>query len=449
MKPWTIRNRLIQSLMILIGAFWIIGVVAAGLVVRHEVDEVFDSALRETTGQIIPLALQEYDLIRSGKTPAADHQPFLKVGRGHIHYLLRAPDGTVLVKSDGAPESSPLAPLEKGFRNQSGFRYFTRPVKTRNVWVQVAQELSERHEAVRGLWLSLASPLLALLPVVAFAVWRTVTKTTEPISRISNELEARGGHYLEPIGTSDLPGELLPVTEAINTLMRRLNAALEQEHAFAANAAHELRNPIASARAQIQVLAGKLSGTSGQARAENIASLLGQLGRRIDKLLQMSRAEAGLGHSRERTDLNAIADLLVDDYTRRPELGARITIEKASADACWVAMDQDALAIVLRNALENAATHGSRTDPIVVRVGHDHSVRVINAGPPVPPESLAELKNRFRRGAKANGSETGTGLGLAIVDTIMRQAGGSVELLSPAQNRTDGFEIVIKFPGAI
>jgi two-component system OmpR family sensor kinase len=287
-----------------------------------------------------------------------------------------------------------------------------------------------------------------LLPIVAFAVWRTVTKATEPISLISDELEARGGHYLEPIATSDLPGELLPVTEAINTLMHRLDAALEQEHAFAANAAHELRNPVASARAQVQVLADKLSGTSEQARAENIASLLGQLGRRIDKLLQLSRAEAGLGHSRERTDLNAIAGLLVDDYTRRPELGARITIEKAS-DACWVAMDQDALAIVLRNALENAATHGSRTDPIVVRVGSDHSIHVINAGSPVPPESLAELKNRFRRGAGANGRETGTGLGLAIVDTIMRQAGGSVELLSPAQNRPDGFEIVMKFPGAI
>jgi two-component system OmpR family sensor kinase len=449
MKPWTIRNRLIQSLMVLIGAFWIIGVVAAGLVVRHEVDEVFDSALRETTGQILPLALQEYDLIRSGKTPGADHQPFLKAGRGHIHYLLRAPDGTVLVKSDGAPETALLAPLKTGFRNQSGFRYFTRLIKPRNVWVQVAQELSERHEAVRGLWISLASPLLALLPIVAFAVWGTVTKATEPISRISGELEARGGHYLEPVATSGLPGELLPVADGVNTLMHRLNAALEQEHAFAANAAHELRNPIASVRAQVQVLADKLSGSGEQARAENIASLLGQLGRRIDKLLQMSRAEAGLGHSRERTDLNAIADLLVDDYTRRPELGARITIEKASADASWVAMDQDALAIVLRNALENAATHGSRTDPIVVRVGNDHSVRVVNAGSPVPPESLADLKNRFRRGAKANGNETGTGLGLAIVDTIMRQAGGSVELLSPAQDRVDGFEIVIKFPGAL
>lgn len=440
---------MIQSLMVLIGAFWIVGVIAAGLVVRHEVDEVFDSALREATGQIIPLALEEYDHIRFGHTPAADHLGFLKIGRGHIHYLLRALDGTVLVKSDGAPETSLLAPLKSGFTNQPGFRYFTRLVKARNVWVQVAQELTERHEAVRGLWLSLASPLLALLPIVAFAVWRTVTKATEPISRISSELEARGGHYLEPVETSGLPGELLPVADGVNTLMHRLNAALEQEHAFAANAAHELRNPIASVRAQVQVLANKLSGTSEQARAENIASLLGQLGRRIDKLLQMSRAEAGLGLSRERTDLNAIAELLVDDYTRRPELGTRITIEEASADACWIAMDQDALAIVLRNALENAATHGSRTDPIVVRVGSDHTVRVINAGPLVPPESLAELKNRFRRGAKANGRETGTGLGLAIVDTIMRQAGGSVELLSPAQNRADGFEIVMKFPGAI
>jgi two-component system OmpR family sensor kinase len=150
MKPWTIRNRLIQSLMILIGAFWIVGVVAAGLVVRHELDEVFDSALRETTGQIIPLALQEYDLIKRGQTPAADHPPFLKAGRGHVHYLLRAQDGTVLVRSDGAPESAALAPLKTGFTNQSGFRYFTRSLKRQQLWIQVAQELKERSEAAHG-----------------------------------------------------------------------------------------------------------------------------------------------------------------------------------------------------------------------------------------------------------------------------------------------------------
>lgn len=444
MRAWTIKKRLVVSLMGLIGAFWIAGVVGAGLVVRHELNEVFDSALRETTGQVIPLALRELELKRGGKEVEPD--PILSARRGHVHYLLRAPDGTVLVRSHGAPEESLLARLKNGFQNQSGFRYYSRFLKDKRVWVQVAQELIERHEATTGLWLALASPLLALLPIAAVAVWWTVTRATEPISHISDELGSRGGHHLEPVETAGLPGELRPMTDAINTLMLRLKAALEQERAFAANAAHELRNPIASARAQIQVLADKLSGTGEQARAENIASSLGQLGRRIEKLLQMSRAEAGLGHSRERADLNLIIDLLVDEYARRPDAGVRIRVEKASSRPCWVAMDQDALAIVLRNALENAVVHGSRTSPIEIRVNADRSVRVINDCAPIAAESLAELKNRFSRGEKRN---SGTGLGLAIVDTLVRQAGGSVDLLSPPPEKTEGFEIVLRFPGAL
>ncbi len=445
MGAWTIKKRLILSLIALIGAFWILGVVGAGLVVRHELNEVFDSALRETTGQLMPLALRELDLKQQGLTREAD--PIVSARRGHVHYVLRAPDGSVLIRSKGAVDASQLPALQNGFKNQSGFRYYTRLLKDKGVWIQVSQELDERHEATVGLWLALASPLLALLPVAALAVWWTVTRATKPISHVSNELGARSGDYLEPIETSGLPGELLVVTDAINTLMLRLKTALEQERAFAGNAAHELRNPIASARAQIQVLADKLSGTGEQARAENIASSLGQLGRRIEKLLQMSRAEAGLGHYKARSDLNLIIDLLVDEYARRPDAGARIVLDKESSEPCWVDMDQDALAIVLRNGIENAVVHGSRTAPIRVHLEREGSVSIVNAGPTVEPESLSELKNRFRRGEQRTGN-SGTGLGLAIVDTIMRQAGGAVELLSPARHRADGFEIVLKFPAS-
>lgn len=448
MATWTIRKRLIRSLILLLAVSWSVGVLIAGLVVRHEITELFDSALRETTGQIIPIALDEYALRGqdSNLQSPAGHSKSLEVGRGHVHFLLRDRGGVVLLASSGAPSEPTPMPIKHGFRTYGTYRYYTRYIPTERIWIQVAQEMGERHEAALGLWLGLASPLLALLPIAAFAVWRTVGRATEPISRVASELEIRGGENLEPIDSAGLPQELVPMIDSINTLMLRLKAALDSERAFAANAAHELRNPVASARAQIQVLAGKLRGTADQARAENILSQLGQLGRRIEKLLQMSRAEAGLGQSRERSDLAAIAALLVDDYRRRPDVDSRLQLAIDGEGSCWVAMDQDALAIVLRNAIENAVNHGVGTEPIAVRVGQDHTVRVVNACPPVAPEVLRDLKSRFRRGG-ADGS--GSGLGLAIVDTIMRQAGGLVELMSPAKGRPDGFEINLKFPGAI
>ncbi|HML41904.1 MAG TPA: histidine kinase dimerization/phospho-acceptor domain-containing protein [Hyphomicrobium zavarzinii] len=448
MAQWSIKGRLIKSLIVLVGLFWISGVLIAGLVVHHEIDEVFDSALRETAEQIIPVALEDYRLEQAGSTgkSSAGRPISTRVGKGHVHYRLRAADGTILAESS-APAISPVLPVKKGFRSSGGFRYYTRYIKDRDLWIEVVQDLFERRETAIGIWISLSSPLLALLPFAALAVYRTIGRATAPISLVSSELEARGGDYLEPIQNAGLPSEIAPVVDAINTLMARLKRAIESEREFAANAAHELRNPIASARAQVQVLASRLVGSSEQARAENIASQLGQLGRRIEKLLEMSRAAAGLGHSRERSDLNVIAHLLVDEYKHRPDVDGRIHLHLANDAGCRVAMDQDALAIVLRNALENAVVHGDRDQPIDVHVGTDHAIRIVNACPPVAPETLAELKNRFRRGrAPVN---TGSGLGLAIVDTIMRQADGSVTLLSPARGRSDGFEIVLKFPAAL
>ncbi|MDQ8699006.1 ATP-binding protein [Hyphomicrobium sp. LHD-15] len=448
MAQWTIKRRLLKSLIAFVAIFWIAGVVIAGLVVRHEVDEVFDSALRETTGQVVPIALHEYRIGRSSEAAIfGDAKQSLSFSRGHMHFLLRDKDGTILVASTGAPKDQLPPPTRNGFDNRGNFRYYARFLPTESKWIEVAQELHERRETAFGLWLALASPLLALLPIAAFAIWRTVGRATDPINSVSHELETRGGDYLEPIDGTGLPGELSPVADAINTLMSRLKAALDNERAFAANAAHELRNPIASARAQIQVLADNLLGTPEQARADNIASQLGQLGRRIEKLLQMSRAEAGLGQSRDRSDLFAIATLLVEDYRRRSDVGPRLRLETASDESCWVAMDQDALAIVLRNAIENAVNHGAATELIEVHIASNCTVKVVNACPAIAPDMLADLKGRFRRGALPNGP--GSGLGLAIIDTIMRQAGGTVTLRSPAENRDDGFEISLTFPGAI
>lgn len=435
--------------MTLIAVLWIGGVTITGFAIYHELDEIFDSALRETTGQIIPIALHEYRLKSSGQTvavlPAAVATSF-QARRGHVHYFLQDSNGAILVQSKGADAGLLPVPPADGFRNYGEFRYYTRFLPSERVWIVVAQELHERSEATLSLWLGLASPLLAFLPLAGFAIWRTVGSATAPIRRVSRELEVRGGDHLEPIDDTGLPGELAPVTSAVNTLLTRLKAALDQERAFAANAAHELRNPIASARAQAQLLASKLAGTADHARAENIASQLGQFGRRIEKMLQMSRADAGLGRSRERGNLVAVVQLVVDDYRRRSDVGDRIRLTGDDGD-CWVAMDVDAVAIVMRNAVENVVNHGSAAEPIDVRVSPNHKVSVVNACAFVPAEILRDLKVRFQRGGAQHG--TGSGLGLAIVETIMHQAGGSVTLLSPAGGRLDGFEIVLEFPGAL
>lgn len=449
MRPWSIKQRLSRSLIALVALFWIVGVAVAGFAVRQEITEVFDSALRQTGGELVPVALDEYRRKISGQSdprPSEARSPSFSASRSHVHYLLRDRSGAVVLGSTGAPARPPI-PLKRGFYDFGDYRYYTDFLSNEGLWFVIGHELQERREAAMGLWLGLSSPLIALLPIAVFAVWRTVDHTTKPISRVSQELEVRGGSDLKPIDTAGLPSELTPVIESVNTLMIRLKAAIESERAFAANAAHEMRNPIAAVQAQIQVLAANLRGTADGSRAEGLASQLAGLGRRVEKMLQMARAEAGLGHSRERTDLTAIAALVVDDFSQQSDIGTRLKFEAEDEESCWVAMDEDAVAIVLRNVIENAVHHGKSDQPIEVRVGRDHTIRVTNACDALPRSALRELTRRFRRGDARQAA--GSGLGLTIVDMIMAQAGGSLALASPAQGRPDGFEVILRFPGVI
>ncbi len=154
MTQWTIRQRLVKTLIGLVAVLWISGVTFAGLSVRHELDEVFDSALRETTGQIVPVALHQYKLIGpagAGANLGNGETKSFQASRGHVHYYLQDPEGAVLLASDGAPGTPPPGPLRDGFRNSNGFRYYSKFLRQEHLRIVVAQELKERHEAVVGL----------------------------------------------------------------------------------------------------------------------------------------------------------------------------------------------------------------------------------------------------------------------------------------------------------
>jgi two-component system OmpR family sensor kinase len=254
----------------------------------------------------------------------------------------------------------------------------------------------------------------------------------------------RSGDNLEPIDPRGLPGELAPIIDDMNRLLERLKAALEAERSFAAYSAHELRNPIAAARAQAEVIAASLRGNPDQERATQLIETLGRLSQRIEKLLQLARAEAGLGLGRTETDLVAVTRLLVDDYARKPRLGPRLAFDAGPSQKVLALIDPDALGIALQNLIDNALSYGAPGGKIEIVIGPGALVRVINSGRVVSPEQLVKLKHRFER-AGSSGAP-GIGLGLSIVEEIMRQSGGELELYSPARGRHNGFEAVLSFP---
>ena len=121
--------------------------------------------------------------------------------------------------------------------------------------------------AISAVWLGLGAPLLGLLPIAALVIYWTVRRTTRPILEVQRQIRMRDGEHLDPIDPHGLPGELTPIIQDMNRLLERLKAALDAERSFAANSAHELRNPIAAARAQAEIIADSLRNRPDHARA--------------------------------------------------------------------------------------------------------------------------------------------------------------------------------------
>ena len=138
---------------------------------------------------------------------------------------------------------------------------------------------------------------------------------------------------------------------------------------------------------------------------------------------------------------------MVEDYTKKPQIGPRLVFDPGPSESVIVTTDPDALGIALQNLIDNAMSHGAPGAPIEVVIGLGPTVRVVNEGPIIGPDELKKLKGRFERAGRR--SAPGSGLGLAIVDEIMRQAGGSLELSSPACGRMSGFEATLRFPAKL
>ena len=250
-----------------------------------------------------------------------------------------------------------------------------------------------------------------------------VKRSMRSLIRLQREIGQRDGSNLTVIPELPMPSELVPIHTAVNRLLDRLQRALVNERQFAANSAHELRTPIAAVQAQLQVLAAQLASTAHADRAQRIVGQVKALSNLVEKLLQFSRAEAGLALNRERIDVTQLLDILMDDFRRQDGVGKRLVLGRRRQEPFMVLADLDVLGIAVRNLLENAVRYGAADAPIEVYLDDEQLCLCVRSGGEVVPGNvLATLKQPFRRGTTQG---TGGGLGLAIVEKIMAAAGGT------------------------
>lgn len=436
--PGSLQGRLALALGLGLTVLWLVTAWATSTLLRSEMNEVFDSTLEETAQRILPLVA--LDIISREEEGISQRIATLREHEEFFSYIVRDGQGRILIRSHAAEDENFPEFEGVGFGQTATHRLYYDAALQGTITIAVAEPLSHRAEVAREVLVGLALPLIIVIPLGLFGVYWIVRLSLRPVRRFSTALSSRGSRDLSAVGDGTLPNEIKPVAEAVNDVLDRLGRTLEAERSFTANAAHELRTPVAAALAQTQRLMAETSDTNAAGRAAEIEVALKRLTRLSEKLMQLARAEGGRLQRNVVSDLRPVLNMVLGDFDRA--VGPARIQRTLSADPVLSNLDPDAFAIVARNLVENALRHGSGDTPVHVALTSD-TLRVVNDGPPLAAETLAGLTARFERGQT---NTTGSGLGLSIVQAIADGAQATLELHSPAQGRTNGFEAVLQLP---
>ena len=437
--PASLQARLGLSVGLVLTVLWLLAATVTAVIVRAEMDEVFDSALRETAERILPLAVtdivgREDQGVTQRLAPIRAHDEFFT-------YLVRDAEGRILLQSHAADPTVFPSYDGPGFRQTATHRLYSDAALQDTIRITVAEPLAHRMSVAREIQMGLGLPLLIVLPVALIAIILAVRFSLDPLRRFRARLEARGARDLSQVPHEGLPTEIGPLADTLNSLLARLREAFEAERSFAANAAHELRTPLAGAIAQAQRLRSETKDRAAAQRATDIEETLKRLTRRTERMMQLARAEGGRLRRDTSSDLRGVARIVVDDIGRT---GTPDRIRLNLPDMAVMSdLDPDAFAILCRNLVENALRHGGQTTPVDVTLTASGQFTVANDGPVVPGETLDRLTARFER---ASATSDGSGLGLAIVAAIAERISSRLVLQSPRPGRTTGFQVSLRLP---
>ncbi|NCO20735.1 MAG: two-component sensor histidine kinase [Rhodobacterales bacterium] len=439
--PRSLQARLGLSLGILLTVLWIAAASVTAVILRNEMDEVFDSALRETAQRLLPLAV--VDIVGREDDGVTQRLASIRNYEEFFTYVVRDDLGRILLQSRAADPAVFPVYDGPGFRETATHRLFNDDALQGTIRITVAEPLAHRAGVAREIQMGLGFPLLIVVPIALFSIILAVQTSFAPLRRFRERLEARNARDLSPVPASDLPSEIVPMAATLNGLLDRLNAAFEAERSFAANAAHELRTPLAGAIAQAQRLQSETADPAAIARAAEIEATLKRLTRLSERLMQLARAEGGRLRLDQASDLRTVARMIADDLGRGAAQG-RIVLRLPETPVLSD-LDPDAFGILCRNLIDNALRHGAAQTPVNVTLTARGTFSVSNEGVALSPETLERLTTRFER---AGAASEGSGLGLAIVAAIAERSGSELVLVSPCPGHASGFEARVRLPVA-
>ena len=405
---------------------------------RHELDELLDGHLAQAAALLIAQGIDGDDDEAADAAPLHRYAPRVAFQLWH--------EGQLVLRSSSAP-LVPLGSQRRGFdtvrHDGQAWRVFAARGGKHDVQVYVGERVEARDSILRAVLHGMALPLAVALPLLALLAGWAVYRGLAPLSTLARQLRAREPDSISPLVLADAPAELVPAVTALNALFERIGRLLEGERRFTADAAHELRTPIAAIAAQAQVAMGARDDASRRHALEATLAGCERAARLVDQMLTLARLENADAPPATRVNLAAtvrrvVAQLLPAAEARNQglELDAPATLE--------VSLDDALAGVLVRNLVDNALRYSPAGAAVRVALAADGGrwqLTVDDAGPGLDEAARKRLGERFFRvlGAEASG----TGLGWSIVRRIaaVLKLGVAVEpspVLGGLRVRVDG-----------
>ncbi|MNZ23974.1 Sensor protein QseC [compost metagenome] len=411
----------------------------------HEVAEIYDAHLAQNARLLqgvmrMPLPGGDRQALYRAFEEALSHTGPQRVGHPYeskLAFQVWSMGGESLVRSASAPPFS-APPRTPGLFNLiaggHGWRGILLPDEQQGLLIWVGERNDVRQDLVQRIVHHTLGPILIASVALAALVWWAIGWGLRPLQNMARVIRARHAESLEPLQLVPLPRELEPMQAAINRLLSQIDALLQREHRFIADAAHEMRTPLAVLRLHAQ---NALQADDEETRRQSLQFLIGgvdRLSRVVNQLLTMARVEPQLAQQDwPEIDLETQVRSSLAELTPWV-LGKGLEMELEVAPADYRArVDGGAIDIALQNLVSNAAQFSPAGGEIRVRLQRadgNFLLAVEDQGPGIDEQQAGRLFERFY----SQGNPQGAGLGLAIVDMIARRLGGRIEL----RNRGEG-----------
>lgn len=450
----SLRRRLLFTILVVFSIAWMGAALSAWFDSRHKTEQLLDAELQQVAKVLLTMSQHELEeeLLSRGpdrNTPLEMRDLPELPGEfdAKLAFQVWIRGDQLALRSSNSPAVR-FVPIADGFgasgQDRDAWRVFSLTDDLTQITVQVGEHFSVRDELVNGAAWRTIVPLLIAAPMIALLTWIGVGRALRPLQKVAEHVAGRSPYDLSPINAEHVPMETRPIIDSLNRLFNNLQNAFENTRRFTADAAHELRTPLAGMAVQADVALLADSDDVRSTALINMKTAIKNMTRMVQQLLTLTRWDSEtVAMTFSPVDFAAV----VSGTLRQFETAAAahdITLNNSSKSTVTLDGDEMGLQLIARNIIDNAVRYTPHGGFVTVEVGEREDavwLSVTDSGPGIDPAQRDLIFQRFYRGDQQHIS--GSGLGLSIVQRCVSLHGGEIKLMTPEHR---GLQVMVRLP---